>query len=71
MLDSDFAPGLRNICECSKVIQASAKLKLRLVRLRVRYYNILFDVEIVVGNSAAVVLEHFVEVVTFVKAVEK
>lgn len=36
MLDSDFAPGLRNLCGCSKVIQASAKSKLSLVSLRVR-----------------------------------
>lgn len=37
MLDSDIASGLRNLRGCSKVIQASAKLKLSLVSLRVRY----------------------------------
>lgn len=70
MLDSDFAPGLRNLCGWSKVIQASTKSKLSklsLVSLRVRYYL----TYTVAGNSAAVVLEHFVGALTFVKPVEK
>lgn len=36
MLNSDFASSLRNLRGCCKVIQASAKLKLSLVSLRVR-----------------------------------
>lgn len=62
MLDSDFASGLRNFRGCSKVIQAKNKIKFGFTLCKIRIFA---------GNSAAAVLKHFVEVLTFVKVVEK